>query len=241
MLIRDRTSQLQVQEGLAVAGFEGVGFCDVTQLLRSLRREDCRLLVIDVDMPGEDWSAVISQLHDAAAQQLLVVGVGALPHGASLALDGGADEFVPLPLSAQELRSRIRAALRREERVYAPVTSLACGPCALDLAGQQLVSTRARIDLTAREAALARQLFQSPGGLVSRRALARIWEIDEDLAGRSIEQHVYQLRRKLRLCVGNALALRSVYARGYQLECVAAQNAEALRQHEPPAISAPVV
>jgi DNA-binding response OmpR family regulator len=81
------------------------------------------------------------------------------------------------------------------------------------------------VALTSRETALARCLFQTPGGLVSRRRLAHIWEADEDIASRSIEQHVYQLRRKLKRCVGDAVVLRSVYARGYQLECLAVPRA----------------
>ena len=226
MLIGDGTSALQVRKGLATAGFEGVCFADLVPLLRSLRREDCRLLVVDVDMPGEDWPAVFSQLHGTASQRPVVVGVGTRPHAASLALDGGADEFVPLPLSETELCSRIQAALRRSRPTCVPATSLACGPCVLDLVAQRLVSARGRVDLTAREAALARQLFQVPGGLVSRRALARVWELEEELAGRTIEQHIYQLRRKLHWCVGDALLLRSVYARGYQLECMMSDAAE---------------
>ena len=57
---------------------------------------------------------------------------------------------------------------------------------------------------------------------MSRRRLAHIWEAEEDIAGRSIDQHVYQLRRKLKRCVGDAVVLRSVYARGYQLEALVA-------------------
>lgn len=220
MLIQDRRATLEVHKALAAVGFDGLAFRDLTQLLRALRSEECRLLIIDVDVPGEDWPAAIGQLHEAATPRPVIFGIGAMPRAASLALDGGADEFVQLPLSTFELRARVDAAFRRVECTGAPTAPLQCGRCTLDLSSRQLVSKRGRVDLTARETALARVLFQASGRLVSRRALARVWGLEADLAGRTIEQHVYQLRRKLQLCVGDSLVLRSVYARGYQLGCL---------------------
>jgi len=213
------------RSALASLGFDTVVFTGVAGLLRGWRRDDGRLLFIDVDLPGEDWPAVIAQLHEASPDRAVVVGIGASAPSASVALDAGADEFIALPCRAPELGSRVQAALRRAGPARTAETSLSCGPCALDVAARRLVAPRGSVALTSRETALARCLFQTPGGLVSRRRLAHIWEADEDIASRSIEQHVYQLRRKLKRCVGDAVVLRSVYARGYQLECLAVPRA----------------
>ena len=210
---------------LALVGFDTVAFTGVAGLLRGWRRDEGRLLFIDVDLPGEDWPAVIAQLHEGAPRRTVVVGVGASAPSASVALEAGADEYIALPCRAPELAPRLQAALRRADPGPTVETALSCGPCALDVAARKLVASRGSVELTSRETALARCLFQTPGGLVSRRRLAHIWETDEDLAGRSIDQHVYQLRRKLKRCVGDAVVLRSVYARGYQLECLVVPQA----------------
>jgi DNA-binding winged helix-turn-helix (wHTH) protein len=38
------------------------------------------------------------------------------------------------------------------------------------------------------------------------------------MSSHTIEQHIYQLRRKLKRCVGEAIALRGVYGSGYRMD-----------------------
>jgi DNA-binding response OmpR family regulator len=219
VFIADRGARQQACELLQAAGFATLCFDGLTPLVRSLQREaGASLVVVDVDGRDEDWRSVIALLREEAGTECAIVGAGARVESASVALDAGADEFVSLPWRMGELVARMQAALRRV-RPAGATGPLACGPCTLDVRLRRLVSEQAHVALTSREAALARHLFQAPGTLVSRRALARAWALEEDLVGRSIEQHIYQLRRKLKLCVGQAVSLRSVYGRGYRLVC----------------------
>ncbi|WP_218158399.1 response regulator transcription factor [Variovorax sp. 770b2] len=181
-------------------------------------------MLIDVDGLCDDWKQVMSQLRQQLPGLSVIVGTGETPKSASIALDAGADEFVSRPWIAAELSARVHAALRRADGPHRQSMTLTCGCCRLDVAGRKLVTASRSVELTGRETALARMMFQSVGGVVSRRALARIWEMEEDLASRSIEQHIYQLRRKIRLCAGADVTLRNVYARGYQLESMAAAS-----------------
>ncbi|MEJ8797643.1 response regulator transcription factor [Trinickia caryophylli] len=80
------------------------------------------------------------------------------------------------------------------------------------------------IPLTPREFAMAWLFFSNPGKFLSRAQIAgSVWGACEDIAGRSIEQHVYKLRRKLRLTARSKLALKTVYALGYKLDAAAAE------------------
>ena len=82
-----------------------------------------------------------------------------------------------------------------------------------------LVSESAKVPLTAREYRVARLLFENAGAMVSCDKFAEdVWGLSKELSKRSIEQHIYQLRRKLRACVGDAIVLRSIYGGGYRLE-----------------------
>jgi DNA-binding response OmpR family regulator len=54
-----------------------------------------------------------------------------------------------------------------------------------------------------------------------------IWSSDSEVAGRTIEQHVYKLRKKLQLGVERGVSIRTAYGQGYRLE-LSGQQAGAL-------------
>ena len=48
-----------------------------------------------------------------------------------------------------------------------------------------------------------------------------IWSADSEVAGRTIEQHVYKLRKKLQLGPERGAIIRTAYSKGYRLELAA--------------------
>jgi DNA-binding response OmpR family regulator len=61
--------------------------------------------------------------------------------------------------------------------------------------------------------------FSSPGVYFSRNTISiAIWGVNRDIANRTIEQHVYKLRKKLKLGVERGLIIRADYTQGYRLE-----------------------
>jgi DNA-binding winged helix-turn-helix (wHTH) protein len=76
-----------------------------------------------------------------------------------------------------------------------------------------------RVDLTAREFLIAWVFFSSPGVLLARETLGMsVWGAHSDVASRTIEQHIYTLRKKLAMGVARGVWIRTAYARGYRLE-----------------------
>jgi DNA-binding response OmpR family regulator len=219
MLVEDGTAAAAVRLALETAGLLCAPFTSTLALLRGLNRDDHALVVLDIDARSTDWRGVVERRRNWLNAKMPVLLVGEpRPGAAAKALETGADDFVAKPFAGGELTARVQAVLRRRA-AGAQATQLA--DCRLDSATRSLVSPRARMQLTAREMAIAQILFGHAGQLVSRRRLAlEVWGSDEDLTGRSIEQHVYQLRRKLRLCAGEALSLSGVYGSGYRLDVV---------------------
>jgi DNA-binding response OmpR family regulator len=75
------------------------------------------------------------------------------------------------------------------------------------------------VDLTSREFNLAWLFFSCPGKLLSRQFISvGIWGVDAEVTRHSIEQHVYKLRKKLKLNATRGVQIRSGYATGYCLE-----------------------
>ncbi|WP_147297808.1 response regulator transcription factor [Trinickia dinghuensis] len=137
----------------------------------------------------------------------------------------------------EQVRLRVHVALQRCTQEPADdVISLGAYTLRRDVG--MLEINGEEIPLTPREFAMAWLFFSSPGKFLSRAQIASsVWGSCEDIAGRSIEQHVYKLRRKLRRS-GNASAnLKTVYALGYKLDLCAQ---EAAQDEEPPASEAAI-
>lgn len=126
----------------------------------------------------------------------------------------------------EQVRLRVHVALQRRKQEHRDdVVSL--GPYTLRRDVGTLEIDGEEIPLTPREFAMAWLFFSSPGKYLSRAQIASsVWGSCEDIASRSIEQHVYKLRRKLRQS-GRALAnLKTVYSLGYKLDICAFEAAQ---------------
>ena len=91
-----------------------------------------RLLILDVMMPGLDGFEVLRQLRKRSQMPVIMLTARTSLEDRVVGLDAGADDYLPKPFGPEELLARIRAVLRRSERVEAvagrrPSKSTACG------------------------------------------------------------------------------------------------------------------
>ncbi len=218
-VIKERETQLVVSTALQCAGFDCSDANSTASLLRGLRRNDVRLIVLDIDDPHVDWREVLEWRRSWFNPSLVVILLGGgAARSAVQALEAGADDYVSKPLNGAELVARAKAALRKR----GPSTELdlvSVAGCTLDRDACCIRTERARVALTGRELALLQLLFDNVGRPVTRQRLAsEVWGGQAEQTGHTMEQHIYQVRRKLRQCVGKLLSVRSIYGNGYRLD-----------------------
>jgi DNA-binding response OmpR family regulator len=112
-------------------------------------------------------------------------------------LESGADDYVTKPFGLAELRSRIRAVLRRAHgRVVDGVRAV--GPVTIDQRERQVTVGGAPVRLTFSEYELLACLMERPGKLFTRQELLRaIWGDSAYRDPRAIDVHIRHLREKL--------------------------------------------
>jgi DNA-binding response OmpR family regulator len=112
-------------------------------------------------------------------------------------LESGADDYVTKPFGLAELRSRIRAVLRRAQgRVVEG--SLRVGPVALDRDLRRVTVDDTQVRLTFSEFELLGCLMSRPGYAFNRQELLRaIWGDSAYRDPRAIDVHIRHLREKL--------------------------------------------
>ena len=117
---------------------------------------------------------------------------------AVLGLEFGADDYVVKPFRPAELRSRIRAVLRRSGGHALATDHLTIGPIALDASKREVRRDGEPVGLTFSEFELLHALMTQPGVLFNRQELLRaIWGDSAYRDPRGIDVHVRHLREKL--------------------------------------------
>src|SRR5579859_5931554 len=113
-------------------------------------------------------------------------------------LEAGADDYVTKPFGLAELRSRIRAVLRRAGARTMGDERVVVGPISLDRAQREVTVDGEPVRLTFSEFELLDALMADPGRLLNRQELLRaIWGDSAYRDPRAIDVHIRHLREKL--------------------------------------------
>jgi DNA-binding response OmpR family regulator len=113
-------------------------------------------------------------------------------------LEAGADDYVTKPFGLAELRSRVRAVLRRSGPRASSRELLSAGGVTLDRGRREVTVGERLVRLTFSEFELLARLMSEPGRLLNRQELLRaIWGDSAYRDPRAIDVHIRHLREKL--------------------------------------------
>ncbi|HXB63975.1 MAG TPA: response regulator transcription factor [Solirubrobacteraceae bacterium] len=113
-------------------------------------------------------------------------------------LEAGADDYVTKPFGLAELRSRVRAVLRRSGPRALGREAVTVGPVTLDRGRREVTVNDEPVRLTFSEFELLARLMADPGQLLNRQELLRaIWGDSAYRDPRAIDVHIRHLREKL--------------------------------------------
>lgn len=111
-------------------------------------------------------------------------------------LDVGADDYLTKPFAFEELLARVRALLRREQALRAPVLRVA--DLTLDPATRAVTRGEQTVELTTREYQLLHLLMRHPGQILSRVTIEeRVWGYDSEAGSNVVDAYIRLLRRKV--------------------------------------------
>jgi two-component system copper resistance phosphate regulon response regulator CusR len=186
-----------VVRGLREEGFTVVHAADALEAWDSMGQGLWDLIVLDWWLPGEDGLSLLRRFRTSGgvAPVLFLTARDAVADRVR-GLDGGADDYLCKPFAFDELLARIRALVRRRDRV--PELSLSHAGVVVDLAAQRALRAGRPLDLTAKELALLAFFLRHPGQVLSRtRIYDHVWDENFDGLSNTLEVHVMELRRKL--------------------------------------------
>jgi len=135
-------------------------------------------------------------------------------------LEAGADDYVTKPFGLAELRSRIRAVLRRAgPRMVDDGHVLTAGPVSVDRRHREVTCRGRPVKLTFSEFELLTCLVSAPGRLFNRQELLRaIWGDSAYRDPRAIDVHIRHLREKLEETPEEPRLIHTVRGAGYRFQ-----------------------
>ena len=201
---------------LGEEGYEIVTAYDGETALRRHAEESPDLVILDRKLPKLSGDEVCKRIRASSTTPILMLtGERGADERAKL-LDLGADDYLEKPFSARELRSRVRALLRRATATASKQAAASVGRLRVDPKTHVASVDDQALDLTPTEFRLLTALITRPGEVLERRALLRAgWPEERDPDPEWLKAHLARLRSKLD--AAGAPALANVRGVGYRL------------------------
>lgn len=219
----DREITRLLRSYLEQAGYEVLVAHNGETALHTLRRERPELLILDLMLPDRDgWDITRVVRTDATLADTPIIMLTARVEDTDkiLGLELGADDYITKPFNPREVLARVRAMLRRQQRIsdHGAAAVLQVGQLRLDVARHEVTLRGAPLDLTRTEFTLLQTLMQNPGYVFTRselieKALGHSYESIE----RSLDTHIKNLRRKVGDDPKDPAYIQTVYGVGYRL------------------------
>jgi DNA-binding response OmpR family regulator len=203
---------------------EQLGVADGERALKAFREKKPALCLLDVLMPGIDGLSLCREIRSLDAHiPILLLSARDAEIDRVLGLEIGADDYIVKPFGPRELVARVKVALRRGGKVVAapdePDDPFIMGDLRVDVAALRAFRDRHVIDLTRREAALLKILFERRGRPVSRNDLLDLaWGDNFMPDSRALDQYISMLRRKIERDPATPEIIKTVHGVGYRYD-----------------------
>jgi DNA-binding response OmpR family regulator len=200
---------------LAMDGFGVKAVHDGEAGIQHALKGEYELVILDVMLPGGDGRKVLRRIRLVSQVPVIMLTARGDEADRIAGLERGADDYLPKPFNPRELVARMRAVLRRKSG-STPQEIFQIGNLEIDCGQRRVARDGTDVALTGAEFDILLLLVRSAGKVLSRD------EIAESALGRpigffdrSIDNHISNLRKKLRCRAGEAEGIQNVRGTGY--------------------------
>ena len=219
----ERDVREMLQEYLQKRGFMVSTAGNGVELREVLAELGVDLIILDINMPGEDGLSILRSLRPDNATPVIMLTAAGEVVDRIIGLEMGADDYLGKPVDLRELEARIKAVLRRrsgggtEKQAKDKTRSARFGEFQLDIeAAKLLASDGAEVPLTAMEFSLLKVFAENRGRALTRdQILEQAHDRSWDPFDRSIDIRISRIRRKVEVNPEKPMIIKTVRGIGY--------------------------
>lgn len=159
--------------------------------------EDYDLIILDIMLPLLDGITVMREIRNAKLDvPVLMLTAKDSTENKVEGLDSGADDYLAKPFALEELLARVRALIRRKEKVKNLI--LSADDLTLDTQTHKVKKGGTEMNLTPKEYSILEYLLRNKNHVVSRMKLTEhVYEYQFDPDTNVIDVYINKLRNKI--------------------------------------------
>ncbi|MBQ3356811.1 MAG: response regulator transcription factor [Oscillospiraceae bacterium] len=179
-------------------GYEVVTGTNGREAIELAHDPSIRLIVLDVMMPEIDGMEACRRIREFSDVPIIMLTARAEDMDKLLGFEQGADDYLTKPFNILELKSRIRALLRRSGGLENTRSRITVGQLTVDTQARNVYKNGVPVELTAREFDVVELLIKNPNRVYSRENLLDlIWGYEYRSDIRTVDVHIRRIREKL--------------------------------------------
>lgn len=174
---------------------------DGEEALDMAKNNDYDIILLDIMLPKMNGLEVCQQIREFSNVPIIMLTAKGDDMDKIMGLEYGADDYITKPFNILEVKARMKAILRRNnkpEKEQAKSNVLNIGDMRIDCDSRSLFIRGKEIYLTAKEFDLLELLAFNPNRVYSRDVLLKtVWGEDYPGDGRTVDVHIRRLREKI--------------------------------------------
>lgn len=198
MVEDDEIIARSIREHLQAWNYDVCCVEDFSNVVAEFVRFDPQLVLMDITLPffnGYHWC---SEIRKISKVPVIFLSSAADNMNIVMAVNMGADDFIPKPFDLEVLTVKIQATLRRSYDFAGTGSMLEHKGAILNLNETTLTYQEQKIELTKNEFRILEILMENKEKVVSRETLmTKLWESDNYVDENTLSVNVNRLRKKL--------------------------------------------
>lgn len=183
-------------------------------LQKAVRRPD--IMLLDINMPEMDGLSLCRRIRDHISCPILFLTARIETADKIQGFGAGGDDYIVKPFDIDELRARVEAHLRRENRKKGQTVLRFFDNMAVDYSGHEVTIGMDLVPLSKKEFGIVELLSLHPGQIFDReRIYEAVWGLEGDGSSDTIMEHIRKIRAKFAVFTLHSY-IETVWGVGYK-------------------------